>query len=204
MIEIKANSVAYFIKNGYLGIDLTFDEIAEYSSFLNAGYAAFNIKTKESEKDNTYWSYVLYSSDNEKFSPSSADGMVYLIEKENKKYGVIELPIESFLNNTCKVTNLFLKKKYTDQLKIIELAKKYYKEKLSSIEINIEFHCVTDHDMLVHAEAFNLTTTAFIMKSKNQKVHIEKQLREDLKKYDFEDFSLDCPKSITLINMIAE
>jgi hypothetical protein len=204
MIEIKANSVAYFIENGSLGIDLHFDKIAEYTSFLNASYAAAGIQSDKIEKDQKCWSYILYSAG--EVSPSLLTGRVYLLEEETCKYGILRIPEELFLNDSCKLVNLSLKNQYLEQLKIIDLAKKYYGEDIFSIEINIEFQCVADHDILIHAEAFNLTTTAMLMRNPNNKeeIYIEKQLRNDLKKYSLEDFDLNCTKSMTLIDMILE
>lgn len=204
MIEIRANSLAYFIENGSLGVKLKFDKISEYSSFLNASYAAAGIKGAEIEKDQKCWSYILYSSGD--VSPSLLTGMIYLIEDETSKYGILRIPEELFSDDTCKLVNISLKNKYVEQLKIIDLAKKYYKDDIFSIEINIEFQCVAEHDVLIHAESFNLTTTAMLMSNKNnkEKIYIEKQLRNDLKKYSLEDFDLNCTKSMTLIDMILE
>jgi hypothetical protein len=40
--------------------------------------------------------------------------------------------------------------------------------------------------------------------NKKEEIYIEKQLRNDLKKYSLEDFDLNCTKSMTLIDMILE
>ena len=194
MIEINVNTVDYFLKNGYMGFTLNYKNIESYdahvSKVCNSPYPNEN-----RIMDRNCWSYVLY------YSEPNIDLLFYFVELNDKKYGVINIPLNIFTTEICDFTSKPLKEIYEYQLRIIELAKKYYKEKIELFEISIECEIVIDHDIIVGIKSMNVLTEAYIH---NKKVIVEKTFRDDIKNYIPEYFDIDCPENRILIDMITE
>lgn len=194
MIEINVNTVDYFLKNGYMGFTLNYKNIESYdahvSKVCNSPYPNEN-----RIMDRNCWSYVLY------YSEPNIDLLFYFVELNDKKYGVINIPLNMFTTEICDFTSKPLKEIYEYQLRIIELAKKYYKEKIELFEISIECEIVIDHDIIVGIKSMNVLTEAYIH---NKKVIVEKTFRDDIKNYIPEYFDIDCSENRILIDMITE
>lgn len=196
MIEINVNSVDYFLKNGYMGFTFNYKDIEQYdahvSKVCNSPYPNEN-----RIMDRNCWSYILYC-----FEPITETAILYLLEFDDRKYGVINIPINFFTTQNCVFTSRLLNEKYIHQMKVIELAQKYYKEKMTSVEISIEFSFVADHDVIVGIESLNLSAEAYI--GNNNKTNIEKVFRTDMENYLVEDFDINCPNNRKLIEMLTE
>jgi len=196
MIEIDPSSILHYIKNTNLGLSLEFEHFSEYEKFINVSYLG------KIKKDQRYWTYVLYNSASDIGSPPVTIASIYFIDRVIEHRGVIEIPLRSFINQKCTMLSDSLKEEYNNQLKIVKLAERYYKEKLSSVEVSINFKCVIEKDKLISIQKpSNLTTTAYL---NTQRINIEEKLRDDLKTYGLNNFKLDCHKSMTLLNMILE
>jgi hypothetical protein len=195
MIEINVNSVNYFLKNGYMGFKLNYKDIEPYdahvSKVCNSPYPNENRII-----DRNCWSYIVHG-----FEPITEMTMVYLLEFNNLKYGTINIPLNFFADRNCVFTVKLLNEKYIHQMKIIEFAQKYYKEKMTSVEFSVEFSFVADHDVIIGIESLNLAAEAYI---DNNKINIEKAFRRDMENYLVEDFDINCPNNKKLIEMITE
>lgn len=195
MNEIDPSSILNHLENGSLGIALEFEHISEYDKFLKLSYSGRN------QKERRFWIYALYNNATDIGSPPFTIASIYFIERAENK-GFIEIPLRSFLNKKCSILSKNLKEEYVKQLKIIDLAERYYKDKLSSVTININFKCTIVNDQLISIQSpSNLKATAYLS---SQIINIEKTLRNDLKAYNLDKFELNCQKSMQLIDMISE
>lgn len=195
MNEIDPSSILKHIENGSLGMALEFEHISEYDKFLKLSYSG------RIQKERRFWTYALYNYATDIGSPPFTIASIYFVERPENK-GFIEIPLRSFLNKKCSILSKKLKEEYVKQLKIIDLAERYYKDKLSSVTISIDFKCMIENDQLTSIQSpSNLKATAYLS---SQIINIEKTLRNDLKMYDLDNFELDCDKSMTLLNMLLE
>lgn len=200
MIELDCTSIDKFMKNGALGVDLAFEKISEYDSYISKkNHFMKGNKVKPKERD--YWNYILYANPDDINPSPTTIGIICFIERFKEYSGVLEIPLRSFLNNKCEIISQSLQEQHKIQTDMIQLAKKYYKEQLSAIEMSIEFKCNIHETEIISVFPYDIVATAYL---NNQRVYLEKRLRNDLKAYNLENFELNCQKSMHLIDMISE